>query len=66
MMMIIHFLQVDTGYHTKRGTWNSEEHVTQGTEILIDFIKKIQKDYPTWPKDHQLKGTTSPHPYCTT
>ncbi|XP_053487663.1 lysozyme g isoform X2 [Ictalurus furcatus] len=52
-------MQVDTGYHEKRGAWNSEEHVTQGTEILIGFIKEIQKKFPTWPKEHQFKGGIS-------
>ncbi|XP_060783349.1 lysozyme g-like [Neoarius graeffei] len=52
-------MQVDTGFHTKRGAWDSEEHVTQGTEILIGFIKRIQEKFPTWPKDHQFKGGIS-------
>ncbi|XP_026796409.3 lysozyme g [Pangasianodon hypophthalmus] len=52
-------MQVDTGNHQKRGAWNSEEHVTQGTEILIGFIKEIQKKFPTWPKEHQFKGGIS-------
>ncbi|KAI5624817.1 lysozyme g-like 1 [Silurus asotus] len=52
-------MQVDKRYHKLRGTWNSEEHVTQGTEILIDSIKVIQKKFPTWPKEHQFKGGIS-------
>ncbi|KAL7886148.1 hypothetical protein AOLI_G00064430 [Acnodon oligacanthus] len=52
-------MQVDKRYHTPRGAWNSEEHVTQGTEILIDSIKAIQRKFPNWPKEHQFKGGIS-------
>ncbi|NXG54082.1 LYG protein, partial [Psilopogon haemacephalus] len=49
-------MQVDKRYHTIKGAWNSETHVTQGTEILISMIKTIQKKFPHWTKDQQLKG----------
>ncbi|XP_017329516.2 lysozyme g isoform X2 [Ictalurus punctatus] len=52
-------MQVDKRYHTPRGAWNSEEHVTQGTEILIDSIRAIQRKFPNWPKEHQFKGGIS-------
>ncbi|KAI4893763.1 hypothetical protein NFI96_033958, partial [Prochilodus magdalenae] len=52
-------MQVDKRHHTPKGAWNSEEHVTQGTDILIDFIKQIQRKFPTWPKEHQFKGGIS-------
>nr|AIZ00423.1 lysozyme [Anguilla japonica] len=52
-------MQIDKRYHTPRGAWDSEEHVTQGTQILIDFIKKIQSKFPDWPKEHQFKGGIS-------
>ncbi|XP_072519089.1 lysozyme g-like [Salminus brasiliensis] len=52
-------MQVDKRHHTPRGAWNSEEHVTQGTEILINSIKEIQKKFPSWPKEHQFKGGIS-------
>ncbi|XP_060783359.1 lysozyme g-like isoform X2 [Neoarius graeffei] len=52
-------MQVDKRYHKLRGTWNSEEHVTQGTEILIDGIRAIQRKFPKWPKEHQFKGGIS-------
>lgn len=38
------------------GQWNSEAHLTQGTNILIMMIKTIQKKFPRWTKDQQLKG----------
>ncbi|MCJ8733818.1 hypothetical protein PDJAM_G00227930 [Pangasius djambal] len=52
-------MQVDKNHHTPKGAWNSEEHVTQGTEILIQSIKDIQKKFPSWPKEHQFKGGIS-------
>ncbi|KAM9469835.1 lysozyme g-like [Clarias gariepinus] len=52
-------MQVDKRHHTPRGDWNGEEHVTQGTEILIELIKKIQKNFPSWSKEHQFKGGIS-------
>ncbi|XP_053487661.1 lysozyme g-like isoform X2 [Ictalurus furcatus] len=52
-------MQVDKRYHKPRGAWNSEEHVTQGTEILIDSIRAIQRKFPNWPKEHQFKGGIS-------
>ncbi|KAK2838997.1 hypothetical protein Q7C36_013811 [Tachysurus vachellii] len=50
-------MQVDKNNHKDlKGAWNSEEHLIQGTEILIEFIKAIQKKFPSWPKEHQFKG----------
>ncbi|XP_076878581.1 lysozyme g-like isoform X2 [Brachyhypopomus gauderio] len=52
-------MQVDKRHHTPRGAWNSEEHLTQGTQILTDSIKAIQKKFPSWSKEHQFKGGIS-------
>ncbi|KAF4094202.1 hypothetical protein AMELA_G00010700 [Ameiurus melas] len=52
-------MQVDKRHHAPKGAWNSEEHVTQGTEILIQSIKAIQKKFPSWSKEHQFKGGIS-------
>ncbi|KAJ8267266.1 hypothetical protein GJAV_G00140520 [Gymnothorax javanicus] len=52
-------MQIDKRYHKPVGEWNSEEHLCQGTQILIDFIKQIQKKFPDWPKEHQFKGGIS-------
>uniref|UniRef100_A0A3B1KFN3 Lysozyme g n=1 Tax=Astyanax mexicanus TaxID=7994 RepID=A0A3B1KFN3_ASTMX len=49
-------MQVDKRHHTPRGAWNSEEHIVQGTGILIKAITDIQKKFPSWPKEHQFKG----------
>ncbi|NXT03120.1 LYG protein, partial [Jacana jacana] len=50
---------VDKRYHKIVGSWDSEEHLAQGTEILCDMIKAIQKKFPTWTKEQQLKGGIS-------
>ncbi|NWH78316.1 LYG protein, partial [Piaya cayana] len=52
-------MQVDKRSHTPVGQWNSEAHITQGTTILIEMIKSIQKKFPSWSKDKQLKGGIS-------
>ncbi|NXT78177.1 LYG protein, partial [Zapornia atra] len=49
-------MQVDKRSHTPVGAWNSEAHVTQGTNILISMIKIIQKKFSNWTKEQQLKG----------
>nr|ADZ44621.1 G-type lysozyme A [Oplegnathus fasciatus]BAK19922.1 lysozyme G [Oplegnathus fasciatus] len=53
-------MQVDVnpsgGGHTARGEWDSEEHLCQGTEILVDFIKRIRNKFPGWSSEQQLKG----------
>uniref|UniRef100_A0A3B4ZGH8 Lysozyme g n=1 Tax=Stegastes partitus TaxID=144197 RepID=A0A3B4ZGH8_9TELE len=53
-------MQVDVnpsgGGHTARGGWNSEEHLCQGTEILIYFLKRIRNKFPDWNSEQQLKG----------
>ncbi|XP_036380034.1 lysozyme g-like [Megalops cyprinoides] len=52
-------MQIDKRYHTPVGKWDSEEHLNQGTEILIDLIKQIQNKFKDWPKEHQFKGGIS-------
>ncbi|KAK7138345.1 hypothetical protein R3I94_013835 [Phoxinus phoxinus] len=52
-------MQVDKRYHKQVGAWGSEEHVTQGTEILIDFIKAIKAKFPQWTKEQCFKGGIS-------
>lgn len=48
--------QVDKRYHKPHGAWDSEEHIKQGTDILCQSITDIQKKFPTWSKEQQLKG----------
>ncbi|KAJ8393668.1 hypothetical protein AAFF_G00058870 [Aldrovandia affinis] len=49
-------MQVDRRHHTPEGRWDSEQHLTQATGILIHFIGKIQNKYPSWTKEQQFKG----------
>ncbi|XP_034544026.1 lysozyme g-like isoform X1 [Notolabrus celidotus] len=53
-------MQVDVnpngGGHTAQGAWNSEEHISQATGILVYFLGRIGKKFPTWNKEQQLKG----------
>lgn len=53
-------MQVDVnpsgGGHSPRGEWDSEEHLCQGTEILIHFIGRITQKFPDWSKEMKLKG----------
>ncbi|XP_019381163.1 PREDICTED: lysozyme g-like [Gavialis gangeticus] len=52
-------MQVDKRYHKIIGAWNSETHLIQGTQILVGMIKAIQRKFPTWTKEQQLKGGIS-------
>ncbi|XP_062856263.1 lysozyme g-like [Trichomycterus rosablanca] len=49
-------MQVDKRHHSPKGAWNGEENIRQGVDILISFIKEIQKKFPSWSKENQLKG----------
>ncbi|XP_026159577.1 lysozyme g-like [Mastacembelus armatus] len=53
-------MQVDVnpngGGHTPQGAWNSEEHLCQGTEILVYFIKRISSKFSGWSQEEKLKG----------
>lgn len=51
--------QADEQFHTPEGQWNSEQHNCQGTELLIEFIKKIQNKFPSRSKEQQSKGAVS-------
>ncbi|XP_054829025.1 lysozyme g-like [Eublepharis macularius] len=52
-------MQVDKRYHKLIGAWNSEAHITQGTQILCNMINGIAKKFPGWTKAQQLKGGIS-------
>ncbi|KAG6925798.1 lysozyme G-like [Chelydra serpentina] len=52
-------MQVDKRYHRLVGRWNSETHLLQGTGILVGMIKGIQRKFPRWTKEQQLKGGIS-------
>ncbi|XP_014455952.2 lysozyme g-like [Alligator mississippiensis] len=52
-------MQVDKRYHKTVGQWNSKTHVLQGTQILVNMIRIIQRKFPRWTKEQQLKGGIS-------
>ncbi|XP_078067904.1 lysozyme g-like 1 isoform X2 [Mustelus asterias] len=52
-------MQVDKRHHRIVGAWDSEEHITQATQILIGMIQEIAKRFPAWSKEQQLKGGIS-------
>ncbi|XP_052005894.1 lysozyme g-like isoform X2 [Xyrauchen texanus] len=52
-------MQVDKRFHALVGAWDSEKHVEQGTDILIDFIKRIQAKFPQWSEEQCFKGGIS-------
>lgn len=53
-------MQVDItstgGRHEAKGAWDSEEHIRQGTGILVYFIDRISSKFPNWNRELQLKG----------
>lgn len=49
-------MQVDKRWHTPVGAWDSKEHISQATGILVDMINTIQKTFPNWTREQQLKG----------
>ncbi|XP_059925833.1 LOW QUALITY PROTEIN: lysozyme g-like [Gadus macrocephalus] len=49
-------MQVDKRHHILRGAWNSETHLDQATKILVDIIEEVQRDFPGWSREKQLKG----------
>ncbi|XP_026135691.1 lysozyme g-like isoform X1 [Carassius auratus] len=52
-------MQVDKRYHSLTGTWDSELHIIQATEILISFIKEIKVKFPNWTQEQCFKGGIS-------
>ncbi|ROL47203.1 Lysozyme g [Anabarilius grahami] len=56
---LIFLITVDKRYHTPEGAWDSEQHVTQGTKILIDSIKEIKAKFPQWTQEQCFKGGIS-------
>ncbi|XP_070828151.1 lysozyme g-like [Chaetodon trifascialis] len=53
-------MQVDVnpkgGNHTPQGAWDSEQHLSQATGILVYFIRKMQGKFSGLSKEKQLKG----------
>ncbi|KAG9492345.1 hypothetical protein GDO78_000710 [Eleutherodactylus coqui] len=51
------FRQVDKRYHKPVGAWDSEQHITQGTQILIYMWNAIKKKFPKASNEAVLKGS---------
>ncbi|XP_045061180.1 lysozyme g-like isoform X2 [Coregonus clupeaformis] len=49
-------MQVDKNWHKPRGRWDSEEHLSQATEILVDIIGSVRSKFPSWTAEQQLRG----------
>ncbi|XP_019385032.1 PREDICTED: lysozyme g-like [Crocodylus porosus] len=49
-------MQIDRRYYPIRGTWNSEEHIIQGSTILTIALKNVRRAYPRWTWEQQLIG----------
>ncbi|XP_077427523.1 lysozyme g-like isoform X1 [Vanacampus margaritifer] len=50
------YVQISKNYHTPKGGWDSEEHIRQGTDILIGVIGNIKTIFRAWTPEQQLKG----------
>ncbi|XP_078538098.1 lysozyme g-like [Lissotriton helveticus] len=49
-------MQVAKEWHTPIGGWDSKEHLSQATGTLVHMINTIQKKFPKWTREQQLKG----------
>ncbi|XP_044201750.1 lysozyme g-like isoform X1 [Thunnus albacares] len=50
-------MQIDKDWHTPRGEWDSQEHINQGTKILVGlYSDDIEEKFPRWDKNQKLKG----------
>merc|ERR1711915_145119 len=49
-------MQIDSRYHEKRGEWDSQRHIEQATDILIDGINCVARNHPSWELEQQTKG----------
>ncbi|XP_076153309.1 lysozyme g-like [Alosa pseudoharengus] len=49
-------MQITKQWHKLKGDWDREEHIKQGTGILISSIRDIKRRFLNWTKEQQLKG----------
>ncbi|NXI72110.1 LYG protein, partial [Anseranas semipalmata] len=49
-------MQIDRRYHQPYGMWDSEEHINQGSTMLVVGINEVRARHPTWTWDQQLRG----------
>nr|CAD92342.1 goose-type lysozyme 1 [Oikopleura dioica] len=49
-------MQVDRRFHQPEGAWDSQEHLEQATQILIDQINCISRKFDRWTLPMKTKG----------
>uniref|UniRef100_A0A8C6YLQ9 Lysozyme g n=1 Tax=Nothoprocta perdicaria TaxID=30464 RepID=A0A8C6YLQ9_NOTPE len=49
-------MQIDRQYPNLYGTWDSEEHINQCSNILVVAINEVRARHPTWTTEQQLRG----------
>ncbi|XP_068124300.1 lysozyme g-like [Hyperolius riggenbachi] len=52
-------MQIDKRWHTPRGAWDSEEHISQATGILTEKFREIETKFPSWKASQHMKGAIS-------
>ncbi|NWJ03466.1 LYG protein, partial [Crypturellus undulatus] len=52
-------MQISRQYPSLYGTWDSEEHINQCSNILVVAINEVRARHPTWTMEQQLRGTIS-------
>ncbi|XP_074949151.1 lysozyme g-like isoform X2 [Phalacrocorax aristotelis] len=49
-------MQINRQQYQRSGVWDSEDHINQGSTILVLSINEVQARHPTWTLDRQLRG----------
>ena len=52
-------MQIDRRYHSKKGAWDSQQHIEQATDILIDTINCVARKHTSWKLEQKTKGGIS-------
>jgi len=52
-------MQIDRRYHTPKGAYDSQQHLEQATQILIDTINCVARNHKSWTQEQQSKGGIS-------
>ena len=52
-------MQIDRRYHSKKGSWDSQQHIEQATDILIDTINCVARKHSSWKLEQKTKGGIS-------
>ncbi|XP_010134205.1 PREDICTED: lysozyme g-like [Buceros rhinoceros silvestris] len=49
-------MQLGRVLHSPYGLWDSEEHINQGSTMLVLALNEVRARHPTWTWDQQLRG----------